>query len=643
MTMKKLLLKAGINRENTSYTSEGGWYNGDKVRFRQGTPEKIGGWEKISDKYFLGVCRSLHNWVDLNGLKFIGVATHKKLYIEMGQRYYDVTPIRLTSTTNQISFALSAASATITVSHTSHGATKGDFVTFTNASTIIGTNMTAGVLNQEYEVQTVVGGNSYTITARAAGQSIESLTTSSGIVFTPLVVTGTPQATSQVACIATYQLNIGKDEAEPIVGWGAGTWNEETWGHSTLSSTPTSLRLWTQNNFGEDLVCGFRGSPLYLWDASAGISNRAVLLSSRPGANATPEKQNFSLVSDNRFIFCFGTNPEGSSILDPMLVRWSDFDQPATWNATPETQAGDLVLSNGSELVAAVQGRQEILVWSDAALYSFQYLGGTAIWGAQIVGENVSIASTNAATYAGGMAFWMGKDKFYVYDGVTKPLKCNVRQYIFNDFNTDQYEQVFSGTVESYHEIWWFYCSSGSSTINRYVVYNYLDNIWYYGTIARTAWLDSSIRDFPLAATYTQNIVDHEKGVDNKEGTTTVAITSSIESAQFDLDDGYKFMFVHRILPDLRFDGSTATNPALTMSVLPLKNSGSGYSDPASEGGVSSASVTRSATVPIEKYTEQINTRIRGRQIVLKIESTGAGVQWQLGAPRFDMRPDGRR
>jgi hypothetical protein len=427
----------------------------------------------------------------------------------------------------------------------------------------------------------------------------------------------------------------------PLVGWGSGPWSSGTWG----SSTPITedLRLWHQANFGEDLIFGYRGGELYIWDASSGIANRATLLSAEAGASNVPTVQNKVLVSENRFVFCFGANPLGSADVDPLLIRWSDQEDATNWTPAVTNQAGSLRLSRGSEIVTARQARQEIVVWTDSTVYSLQYLGAPAVWGAQVVGENISIMSQNAVAYANGVSYWMGKDKFYKYDGRSQTLRCDVRRYLFSDFNYEQMPQVFAGTIEEFHEVWWFYCSASATTVDRYVVYNYVEDIWYYGSLDRTAWLDSGTRQYPLAATYSNNLVNHEEGVDNDETGTTAAINAYITSAQFDLDDGHKFAFIWRVLPDITFDGSTADAPQATLTLLPLANSGSGYNSPMSEGGSNNGTITRTATVPVEAYTEQLNIRIRGRQLAMKIESDALGVQWQLGVPRLDMRPDGRR
>jgi len=621
MPLKKLALKPGVNRERTRYSNETGWYECDKVRFRQGYPEKIGGWQRISNNTFQGVCRSLWSWVTLGSQNFVGVGTNLKFYIELGGVYYDITPIR-TTTTNAATFAATNGSATITVTDASHGALVGDFVTFSGAASL-GGDITADVLNQEYEIQTVPSSNTYTITATATANASDT-------------------GNGGGSVTAAYQISVGDAISVPLTGWGGGAWSSGVWG--TGGTTDSPMRLWSQSNFGEDLIFGPRGGAVYYWDVSSGTSSRSVNISTLGGASDTPTVQNFILVSDiSRFVFCFGANTIGTSTQDPMLIRWSDQEDAANWTPSATNQAGSLRLSRGTEIVTAQQSRQEVLVWTDSSVYSLQYLAGQTVWGAQIVGDNISVASQNAVAYASGISFWMGRDKFYMYDGRTQPLPCDLRRYVFNDFNEAQLDQVFAGTNEEFHEIWWFYCSADSSVVDRYVVYNYLDKVWYYGNLSRSAWLDSGTREHPLAATYSNNLVNHEEGVDDNETATTTAIDAFITSAEFDLDDGHRFSFIWRVLPDMTFDGSTASSPAAIMTFYPLKNSGSGYTSPASAGGTSSGTITRTAVVPVEAFTEQINTRVRGRQMAIKISSDELGVQWQLGSPRLDMRPDGRR
>ena len=617
MPLQKLAFKPGVNRENSRYTSEGGWYECDKVRFRQGTPEKIGGWERISSSTFLGICRRLFAWVTLSGERLLGLGTNLKYYIEKGGSYYDITPLRATeSLTNP--FTTVSGSAVVTVADAAGGYIDGDFVTFSGGSAVGGITITG-----EFQITKETSANTYTITFTSAASS---------------------SATGGGSVTAKYQINTGPETWAPLTGWGAGTWGESTWGVG--GSSTDSFRHWSEGNFGEDLIFGARGSNIYYWDTSTKTlgTDRAVALSTISGASNTPTIQNYILISDiNRFVFCMGVNPLGSSTLDPMLVRWSDQEDAGNWTPSATNQAGSLRLSQGAEIIAAIQGRQEVLVWSDTAMYSLQYVGAPIVWGAQMLGDNISVASPNACIYVNNVAYWMGIGGFYKYDGRIQSLRCDVKKYVFNDFNDEQYTQVFTGTNEGYGEVWWFYCSSSTTSVDRYVVYNYDQDIWYYGTMARSAWLDSGLRDYPVAATYNNNIVDQEKGLDDKETATTSAVSAHIQSAQFDLQDGHQFSFVHRILPDVTFDGSTADSPAVDFSLLPLQNSGAGYTSPASEGGSSSGTVTRTATSPIEAFTDQLNVRVRGRQMAVKIESSAEGVAWQWGAPRLDMRPDGRR
>ena len=619
MPLQKLLFKPGVNRETTRYAAEEGWFDCDKVRFRGGLPEKIGGWQPLSSYTFLGLCRSLHSWVTLSNQKLLGVGTNLKFYLEKGGLYYDITPERTPSGVSLTNpFATTSGSTTVTVTDANGGYVNGDFVTFSGASAVGGLT-----LNGEFQI-TYLTGNTYTIESATAASS---------------------SATGGGSVTAKYQINVGPEIEVPLVGWGAGGWNQGTWGNGIETATD-SLRIWSQSNFGEDLIFGPRNGAVYYWDASNadGLNGRAVVLSAISGASNTPTVQNFILVSDiSQFVFCFGANTIGSAVQDPLLIRWSDQANAAQWTPGATNQAGDIKLSKGSQIVTALQSRQEVLVWTDAAMYALQYLGGALVWGSQLLGENISIASQNSAAYSDGVAYWMGRDSFYMYDGRVKNLRCDLKRYIFNDFNFDQIDQVFAGTNEGFDEIWWFYCSANSTTIDKYVIYNHALDVWYDGTLARSAWLDSGTRAHPVAATYSNNLVMHEDGVDDNVTGTNTAISSFITSAQFDIQDGNSFSFIRRILPDVTFDGSTADSPSVTMELLPLQSSGSGYNSPLSEGGSNSAAVTRSAIVPVEAFTDQVYTRVRGRQLSIKIESGDVGVTWQLGAPRLDIRPDGRR
>jgi len=708
MPLKKLQLRPGVNKESTRYTSENGWYDCDKIRFRQGTPEKIGGWQQISATTFLGFCRSLWAWVTLGNLNLLGVGTNLKFYIERGGVYNDITPIRETVTlTNP--FTATNGSTTITVADTSHGCITGDFVTYSGAGiTGLGGNITATVLKGEFQV-TVIDINSYTITVSATANATDA--------------SGSPGGGSVVT---QYQINTGPSFTVPLTGWGTGPWGYGTWGNGQVQTD--AIRLWSQVNFGQDLIFGPRVGPIYYWNANLGVaaseftvtianpavvtfaslsgipngtaiqltttgalptglavgtvyyvagssgatcnltatfgganiittgtqsgthsvSTRGINIVSLASASDCPIIQNYIMVSDtSRFVFAFGTNDYGSTTQDPMLIRWSDQESVVNWTPAATNQAGSLRLSHGSDIVTAMQARQEILVWTDSSLYSLQYVGAPIVWGSQIVGDNISIASENAVAYANGVAYWMGVDKFYKYQGTTQTLNCDLRQYVFENINKQQFDQVFAGTNEGFNEIWWFYCSGTSTTVDSYVIFNYAENqgqgCWYYGSLARTAWLDSGLRDYPLAATYERNLVDHEVGVDDNTTGTAVAIESFITSAEFDVEDGDRFGFIWRLLPDVKFVGSTVTNPQITMYLKPMQNSGSGYNSPSSLGGSDNASVTRTATVPIEAFTGQVYIRVRGRQIAMEYRSTTLGVQWQAGSPRIDIRQDGRR
>jgi len=614
--LKKVVIKPGINREGTRYSSEGGWYECNNVRFAQGIPEKIGGWKRQSSNTFLGVCRSLFNWVTLSSQNLLGVGTNLKFYIERGTVFYDVTPIRRTVTLNN-PFATVNASTTVTVTDAANGSKTGDFVTFSGAAVVAGLN-----LNSEFSI-TIVSNNTYTITAASAANA-------------------TVAAGGGAAVVAAYQLNTGTIFVIPGLGWGAGGWGLGEWGIG--GSATSSMQLWSQSNFGEDLVFAPRGGSLCYWDATGTTSTRGVLVTGMVGASDVPVIVNQILVSDiNRFVFCFGCNEIGDTDLDPMLIRWSDQEDVVDWTPTATNQAGSLRLSSGSEIVAVIQARQEVLTWTNNALYSIQYVGAPEAWTAQLMGDNISVSGPNAVAYASGTVYWMGVDKFYKYDGSVQTLRCDVRRYVFSDFNHDQEFQVVAGTNEAFDEVWWWYCSAGETAIDSYVVYNYANDIWYYGSMARTAWVDSTARNFPTAATYSNNLVEHENGVDDGVTSPAVALPASITSAQFDLDDGHTFAFVSRVLPDITFTNSTAVSPAGILSLLPLQNSGSGYTTPASVGGDDGGTITRIAVLPIEEFTGQIFTRVRGRQMSLQFASTALGVTWQLGNQRLDFRPDGRR
>jgi hypothetical protein len=523
-------------------------------------------------------------------------------------------------------FTATLSSSVLLVTDADHGCLTGDFVTFSGA-TGLGGNISAAVLNQQYQVTFITTGT-YTINLSVTANATD--------------VSGSPGGGTVTA---KYQINVAPDFQVPLTGWGAGTWGTGVWGGTSGSSGVSNLRLWSQLNFGEDLIFALRDSAIYYWDATDGITTRGAALQTLNGASDVPTIQKFIFVSDvSRFVFAFGCNDYGSAIQNPMLIRWSDQESAVDWTPAATGQAGSIQLSDGSELITCLQTRQEIVVWTDSALYSMQYVGVPAVWSTQLLASNISIYGPNAKAVASGVVYWMGVDKFYKYDGRVQTLRCDLRQYIFSDINQAQSQQVFSGTNEGFNEIWWFYCSAASTAVDRYVVYNYAEDIWYYGTMGRTAWLDSGLRDYPLAATYSNNLVNHELGVDDNETGTTLPIAASIGSSEFDIDDGHNFGFIWRVLPDLTFRGSTGDQtPQCNLTLIPMRNSGSGFTTPASTNNTSTAEIQRIATAPIEEFTGQVYIRVRGRQLIFKVDSSRVGTTWQLGVPRLDIKSDGRR
>lgn len=715
MPLSKLQFKPGINRENTSYAGEGGWFDCDKVRFRSGYPEKIGGWQNLAASVagvyytYKGVCRTLWNWITLNSSNLLSLGTEQKLYVENGGAYYDITPIRNTATINNNPFAITSGSKLVTVTDTAHGATVGTYVTFSGAT---GGDYT--VFNAEFEIIVIVNANSYQIILPTAASA-----TGSG---------------GGASVSAAYQANAGNSVASLSTGWGIGPWGRDGWGEEYSGTAAVqetnALRLWSLDNYGEDLVAAIREGAIYYWAVDTTTSPpRAVTLESLATAagydgDFVPNRV-FEIHTSGvqRFGICVGANPydptDSETEFDPMLVRWSDQENIYQWVPAADNQAGELRLSHGSRLVTGRHSRQEFVIWSDSAIYSMQYLGPPYIWGVNLLMDGISIASPNAVVGSSNVMFWMGIDKFYMYDGRVQTLPCSVRQYIFDDINTDQMYQVVAGGNEQYSEVWWFYPSANSTVNDRYVVYNYLDNVWYYGTINRTAWLDSSVRRRPMGAfsvkvsylsaaitssetainlldassypysgviqidseqiAYTgrtavaltgctrgynsttaashvaystagpvvpNQIMYHEIGNDDLSIATPVPIEAYIDSSDFDIGDGHNFGFVWRIIPDLTFDGSTtpAPNyPTVTMVCKPRQFSGSAYGVPSSPSVASTQSYNTQRVYTVQQFTGQVYTRVRGRQMAFEIRSTGLGTAWQLGTPRIDIRPDGKR
>jgi hypothetical protein len=734
MPLQKLQFRPGLNREGTDYSNEGGYFDCDKVRFRSGYPEKIGGWIRLSNATFLGICRALWNWVTLNGANLLGVGTNLKYYIEQGGDYNDVTPIRATfttassPTTNNI-ITTTNGSNLITVNYANYGGITGDFVTISGAVAVGGISATE--LNAEHQItyvdldtftftvasnatSTATGGGTaitmafqiqtgldvfirgtgwgagtwpsfvnYTLTdpftATAAGVSVltvtqtaHGLTSGDYVYFVSIAsdpcginrlvlqkafevtVTGvntytistvigsfTYLTTSTAASGGTVVVSI---PVAPVRGWGA----------AAAVGLGQQLRLWTNDNFGEDLIIAPRGGAIYYWDATTGITVRAILLNTAStsagfSGQFVPNTTNQIIGSSiQRFAICFGANTydplNANNQFDPLLVRWSDQENPFDWVPQATNQAGEYRLNIGSFIMCARSTRQEILVWSDAAIYSMQYLGPPYVWGFQLLQDNISIMSPNSSVTVNNVTYWMGVDKFFSYTGRVETLPCTLWQFVFDDINKDQAFQVFAGSNEAYNEVWWFYCSQNSNQVDKYIIYNYLERVWSYGTMNRTAWLDSGLRQFPMAAYPTGNkVLFHEANVDDVSGLTPVPIEAYIQSSDFDIGDGHNFGFVWRILPDITFNGSNSNQPSVTMTLRPRQNSGTPYGTADNPRVQSAQNYTSRNTYEVQEFDGQVYTRLRARQMSFRIESSGLGVAWQLGSPRIDIRPDGRR
>ena len=639
MPLTKLQFQPGINRESTSYSNEGGWYDMDKVRFRMGYPEKIGGWTKIGLNSFLGSCRALHSWRTIALNNYLGVGTSDKYYIEEGQGYYDITPIRVTTSAGDVTFSATDGSSTITVTDTDHAAVEGDFVTFSGAVSLGGT-ITADVLNQEYKIDSIVDGDNYTITAREV-DSVADITVDG--VYTPVAVTANSSDTGNggSSVVGAYQINTGLDTSVFGNGWGAGTWSRGKWGSAaTIDALTDTLRLWTHDNFGEDLIINVYNGGIYYWDASGAspTSTRAVPLSDLSGASNTPTVATKIIVSDvDRHVIAFGANPLGSSTQDPLLIRFSDQENAADWTPSTTNTAGALLVGSGSRIVTAVDTRQQILGCTDVSLHTMQYLGPPFTFGINMISENVTIASPNSAIAIEDNVFWMGKNEFYIYSGAVQKLPCTVRDYVFSDFNENQAEKVFAASNTAFSEVWWYYPSADSDTVDRYVVYNYQQNIWYYGTLARGAWIDRGVQENPIAAGLDGYLYTHENGFDDGSQNPATAISAYIESSQFDIGDGNNFSFVSRIIPDVTFRNSTEGSPSVNFTMKARNFPGGNYLQE------DDSSITKTATAPVEQFTNQAYVRLRGRSMALRVESSEVGMTCRLGSPRMDVRQDGRR
>ena len=623
MPIQKLQYRPGVNRDVTSYTNEGGWIDSEKVRFRLGFPEKIGGWVKRTVNTYLGSARSLFPWTALDGSKFIAVGTSSKYYLVQGDDFNDITPIRQT-TTGEATFAVANGATVATVTDTSHGANVGDFVTFSDAASL-GGNVTAAVLNQEYEIISVPTVNTFTINLSVTAN-------------------GSDTGNGGGSTVAAFQIDCGLDTQVGGTGWGAGTWQRGTWGSSFGTGVATELSLWNEDNFGEDLLLNLRDGGVYYWDKSGGLAARAVNLVDVDNANNAPTIAKQVMVSDNsRHIIVFGTNTIGTTTQDPLLIRFSSSESLTDWAPTPTNSAGDLRIGSGSTFVTAIETKREIVVFTDSTLHSMQFLGAPFSFGIQPLSTGITIMGPNSAVAVEDAVFWMGQDSFYLYEGGTQQLPCMVKEKVFFDFNYSQKDKVYAAHNAEFSEVTWFYCSDtnsiangGSGQNNLYVTYNYAEKVWYYGTLSRSAFIDRGTFQYPIGAE-SGYLYDHEVGYDD-DGS---AMAASIEASPRSIGEGERFAFVSKIIPDITFQGSTGSSPSVDMTLSMQDYPGSPYGQ--AESDTVSSTAISTTTVPFEQFTTKADIRLRGRSFAFKIGSTALGVRWRLGSPRIELRQDGRR
>jgi hypothetical protein len=624
MPLSKLTFRPGIVREGTQYDNEGGWFDCNLIRFRQGRPEKFAGWEEITSSTYLGTSRALHNWIALDGTKYLGNGTHLKYYIKEGNNFNDVTPIRLTTSAGDVTFSASNGDATITVTDTAHGAVQNDFVTFSGASSL-GGNITAAVLNQEYQVATVVNANSYTIEAKDTSESTVTANSSD-----------TGNGGSSV--VGAYQVNTGLDNFVASTGWGVNPWDDGTWGSSTSLSSVNQLRIWTHDNFGENLIINARGAGIFEWIESNGVTTRAVNLSTRTGANLVPTVGLQVITSEiDRHLIVLGADPINDAgtartgTIDPMLIAFSDQENELEFEPKITNTAGSLRLSSGSQIIGAVKSRQEIVIFTDTAVYSMQFVGPPFTFRVNLINESSGLIGPKASVTAPQGIYFMSYDNFYIYNGSVQKLPCNVLNYVFSDINQSQAFKINAFTNTKENEVGWFYPSSTSNEVDRYVIYNFQDKVWYYGQLSRTAWLDSGVESFPQA-TSTSKLFQHEIGF-NDDGSPMTGVF--IESSDFDLGDGDSFQFIRRILPDVRFI-EDPNNGSVNLVVKTRNGNG--------------ATLSTKSTSEVKSDTDQLHIRARARQAVLRLESNDDAVNdgnlsvgWRLGATRMDIKQDGRK
>jgi len=627
--LQKLQFRPGLNRDQTNYSGEGGWYECDKIRFRSGYPQKLGGWQKANPTEILGVCRQLYGYITTNSDNLLAVGTNVKVYLETGNSsFQDITPTRAvytnaTSPSTGNCVDVTNGSATVNINIIGHGAVTGDYVTFTGITGSGSPENIGGIpvsqLNANHLI-TRVDANNFTITVSTAATSTVSNAGGTGIT-------------------AYFDISPGPAISVYGYGWGATSWGGGGWGSGAVTPVVTLQRDWFFDQFDNDLVMNIRQGTIYYWTYTSTITGRATPLATTTidgvAPSAVPNKAMQILVAqNNKHLLAFGCQPFGGgpTDYDPLLIRWSTQDQPNVWTPLVTNSAGFIRVSRGSQIVNATATRQEILVFTESTLSSLQFTGTTDVFAFQELADNISIISPRAVTTVNNMAFWMGQDKFYVYSGRVETLPCTLRNHVFQNLNYDQADQIVCGTNEGWNEIWWFYPTANSQTNNAYVIYNHLERIWYYGTIERTAWVDNALRQYPQAVGG-QYLYNHEQGVNDD----ALPMNAFIQSSDIDITDGENFTLIKRILPDVNFEGSTATNPQVLMTMRPRNFPGSNYMPEAEEA------VTRTSTVPVEQYTEQVFIRARARQMGFKISSVDLGVQWQLGSPRIDGRPDGKR
>lgn len=620
MALTKLVFRPGINRETTAYANEGGWWDCDLVRFRAGKPESIGGWTKYTQTQMLGAARGLISWSTLSGTIYTGVGTNLKYYIVGGGVLNDITPIRETTAAGAVTFSATTGSSVVRVIDNSNGVFLNDFVTFSGAASL-GGNVTASILNAEHQVTRVINANEYEITVGVTATSSDS-------------------GSGGASVIGNYQINTGLDTSVSGSGWGAGPWSRGGWGSGADTSIPSAqLRTWSQDNFGEDLLICVHDGGIYYWDASAGLATRAMALEDLAGAQATPTVAKQILVSErDRHVIAFGCDTEANpGVQDPLIIRFSDQESATEWRTLATTTAGELRIGSGSEIICAVQTKQQVIVFTDSSVHAMQFIGTPFIFGVQEVSSAISIIGQNAAIAVGDLVFWMGKNEFYLYDGAVVQIPCSVKEYVFNGLNEDQGLKVYAGHMSSFAEVWWFYASTNSTENDSYVVYNYEQKVWYYGTLSRTSWIDRGIQGYPIAASPDKYLYYQENGLDDGSGNPPTALAPYIESSVVDIGEGDQFMFATRIIPDLTFRNSTSETPTATLTLKARNFPGGAYfasdADP----------VTKTSTHPVEEFTVQLFTRLRGRSMSLRVESNQPGTAWRLGDPRLDLRTDGRR